>query len=583
MRSQPALTKLDSQGNIPINITVHPKELTLLHKIGEGSFSVVFKGRLNDQPVAIKLLREPTQKNIKVLCREAEIMFKLGGESKYIVPLKKICLKAPHYLLVMELMPQGSLYDLLHNEQPLPWSIRFQIALDVVWGLKALHSYGILHLDLKSLNILLDDRLRAKLGDFGSARIREEVKNQSIIASTPRWMAPEHFDNKAEITTAADIYSYGIVLWELSSRKIPFEDKENEEVMRLIMSGGSESREKIPVDCPTPLASIIESCWQQKPKKRPTAKALMKKLNPLLHIQKPELKTTPAIPTKQKLLQLNKDKKHRPAPQAITPISTPQILQNLLIAACKRGDEEKVKVLLNLGAKAHIANLKGEKPLGAGVWGMCPGVVNALLNKMDMDYVAPMTWKQCEKHNQKHYQKIFIVPKFAPKTYQQWYHFLNTMEHNSFIRDNHLREANECAYYLSYNSPSHSNSQNQYVMANWSWGSLKQYVGISAKPETIKHKDIMVAIVLTTEKDYIEFRTRIKQIIKEAMPMLSDDFDKDSSMESKSQSPLQTPKPILPASQNRQTFIPAPKTVVHGKQLQQKNQLMAATLPAKNV
>ncbi len=69
--------------------------------------------------------------------------------------------------------------------------------------------------------------------------------------------------------------------------------------------------------------------------------------------------------------------------------------------------------LLQQGAKPDMANAQGEQSLGAAMWGMCPNVVNALLKQAGG--VAPMTWNECEKHNLKHYQEVFIVPKFVPR------------------------------------------------------------------------------------------------------------------------------------------------------------------------
>ncbi len=242
----------------------------------------MYEGVWNEQPVAIKQLKAQhlTEKAIKELRQEAQIMFQLGVESKYIVPLKKICLEAPHYSLVMELMPKGSLYHLLHNGQDLPWMIRFQIALDAAWGLKDLHAYSILHRDLKSLNILLDDRLRAKLADFGLARVKQETSSQSSLAKgTVLWMAPELFKRKAEVTAAADIWSLGMVLWELSTREIPFKDAQNQlQAMGWIKDG---EKEEIPVDCPVELKLIIESCWDLTPTNRPTAVQVVERLKPL--------------------------------------------------------------------------------------------------------------------------------------------------------------------------------------------------------------------------------------------------------------------------------------------------------------
>ncbi|MBS0351063.1 MAG: protein kinase, partial [Proteobacteria bacterium] len=248
---KPVLAQLDSRGSIQINIAVPASALTEVKLLGEGAYGSVYEGLWNDQAVAIKRLKAQhlTPKAVEELRQEAQIMFQLGVESKYIVPLKKICLEAPHYSLVMELMPKGSLYQLLHNGQDLPWAIRFQIAMDTAWGLKDLHAYSILHRDLKSLNILLDDRLRAKLADFGLAKVKQETSSQSTIAiGTVLWMAPELFKRKAEVTAAADIWSLGMVLWELVTREIPFKDAQNQlQAMGWIKDG---EKEEIPGDCP---------------------------------------------------------------------------------------------------------------------------------------------------------------------------------------------------------------------------------------------------------------------------------------------------------------------------------------------
>jgi serine/threonine protein kinase len=295
--TKPVLAQLDSQGSIQINITVPASALILVKLLGEGAYGSVYEGLWNDQAVAIKQLKAQhlTEKTIDELRQEAQIMFQLGLESKYIVPLKKICLEAPHYSLVMELMPKGSLYHLLHNGQELPWAIRFQIALDASWGLKDLHAYSILHRDLKSLNILLDDRLRARLADFGLAKVKQEASSQSTIAKgTVLWMAPELFKRKAEATTAADIYSLGMVLWELVTREIPFKDAQNQlQAMSWIKDG---EKEKIPSDCPPALKTIIESCWDLTPTKRPTAGQVVDKLRLLVTDEKEKLRIPTSIP-----------------------------------------------------------------------------------------------------------------------------------------------------------------------------------------------------------------------------------------------------------------------------------------------
>ena len=120
-------------------------------------------------------------------------------------------------------------------------------------------------------------------------------------------------------------------------------------------------------------------------------------------------------------------------------------MQDQLIAACKQGDEKAVKALLQQGAKPDTANAKGEQPLGAAVWGMCPDVVNALLKQADG--IAPMTWGECEKHNLEHYKEVFIMPKFNPRTYREWHQLLQKIDANPFIRAFHLKKADEQLLY----------------------------------------------------------------------------------------------------------------------------------------
>jgi len=185
-----ALGQLDSQGRVTLDLSIRPDEFKLVAVLGEGAYGTVYKGEWNHSDVAIKKLKVQkfSAQALEEFKREAEIMFELGHASDFIVRLKRICLEAQNYALVMELMPKGSLYDLLHNGQELPWSLRYRIALDATYGLQMLHGRNILHRDLKSLNILLNDQLRAKLCDFGLAQIKQETSSQSSVSAkgTPR-------------------------------------------------------------------------------------------------------------------------------------------------------------------------------------------------------------------------------------------------------------------------------------------------------------------------------------------------------------------------------------------------------------
>jgi WD40 repeat protein len=133
-----------------------------------------------------------------------------------------------------------------------------------------------LHRFLKSANVLLDHNFRAKLSDLGLASIRLETKILKLVdnkSSHLKWLAPELFKRKAIPTKASDVYSYGIVLWEIASRKIPFSNVNNEsDLFDRITKGVKET---IPPNCPQKIENIIRKCWLENPIERPVMQTLV--------------------------------------------------------------------------------------------------------------------------------------------------------------------------------------------------------------------------------------------------------------------------------------------------------------------
>ena len=647
------LAQLDSQGSIRIDLSVSASALILGRLLGKGGFGVVYEGVYQGKPVAIKQLSGHLSADaLAELKREAEIMFQLGLSSEHVVKLIKICLETP-YSLVMELMPQGSLYDVLRNGQDLPWQTRYQIAADSAQGLSDLHERKILHRDLKSLNILLRNG-RAKLADFGLAKVKHETGSQSSVTAkgTVLWMAPELFDDEPKMTTASDIYSFGMVLWELVTRQLPYAKASNPMVAARWIEKGK--KEEIPGDCPPAFKKIIESCWQSTPTERPTAIRVLADLKPLveqkvspLNDSNSEIKKLKAQMEQMKLAQEQqlraaaeekrrleaekqadierikqqyqaeltelkctpKELKYETAPvqppkstlllpsvsqtiwQTWIPLpksqATPEQLplQDRLIAACKQGDEKAVGALLQQGAQSSIANVKGEQPLGAAIWGMCPDVVHALLKQAGG--VASMTWRECEHHNLKYYKEVFIVSKFAPQTYREWYQLLVKIDLNPFIRTFHLKKADK----------------EWHDADTVSWEELKKQVKIKQEKEeeeryekikyvesynriynthvkiddmktwTYRYQDS--EMVRSTDKEFISFRAQIKQWIESAKQPT-----KLAQEDLKYESPVQLPKPTPPLSPVSQiipqTIMAPPKPKASPAQLALQDQLIAA-------
>jgi tRNA A-37 threonylcarbamoyl transferase component Bud32 len=246
--------------------------LTLGQKIGEGGFGIVYKGTYQFAPAAIKQLRVDnlSPEAEEEFNREANIMAQLHHPN--VVHFYGYC-TVPK-CLVMEYMPRGSLFKVLHSREPFDWNFRIRIATDIASGLAFLHSKSILHRDIKSLNVLLDGQWAAKLTDFGLSRVKNETKSKSMAnktnqaVGTTQWMAPELFKRKAVYTQKSDIYSLGITFWELASRKIPYVNDEQEAIPAFVQQG---EREDIPSDCPPKLAHLIQQCWAGDPGERPNA------------------------------------------------------------------------------------------------------------------------------------------------------------------------------------------------------------------------------------------------------------------------------------------------------------------------
>ena len=267
----------EALGALKISFSIEADELTIGKELGQGGFGVVYEGKWRKHTdVAIKQLHimQFSRAVMEDFQHEIEIMAQLRGPN--IIQLYGASYKAP-YRIVMELMPKGSLFHMLHSKTELPWAQREQIALDIAYGLSFLHShkpFPIIHRDLKSLNVLLDDHFKAKLSDFGLATVKAETNSvskvgQSQAAGTLAWMAPELFKPKGVCNKETDMYSYGMTLWELSSRELPFKNARSPELIPLWVGQGE--REEIPKETPPYFGKLITFCWDAQAAKRPTA------------------------------------------------------------------------------------------------------------------------------------------------------------------------------------------------------------------------------------------------------------------------------------------------------------------------
>ncbi|KAH6757161.1 Protein kinase superfamily protein [Perilla frutescens var. hirtella] len=278
-------------------VLVDPKSLFVGSKIGEGAHGKVYQGRYGDRIVAIKVLNcGNTSEERTVLesrfAREVTMMCKVKHEN--LVKFIGAC-KEPLMVIVTELLPGMSLRKYLGSLRPkqldLPVALNF--ALDIARAMDCLHANGIIHRDLKPDNLLLTaDQKSVKLADFGLAREETVTEMMTAETGTYRWMAPELYSTvtlrqgeKKHYNNKVDVYSFGIVLWELLTNRMPFEGMSN--LQAAYAAAFKQERPALPEDTPAELAYIIQSCWVEDPNMRPSFSQIIRMLNEFLFTLKP--------------------------------------------------------------------------------------------------------------------------------------------------------------------------------------------------------------------------------------------------------------------------------------------------------
>uniref|UniRef100_A0A7S0H953 Non-specific serine/threonine protein kinase n=1 Tax=Amorphochlora amoebiformis TaxID=1561963 RepID=A0A7S0H953_9EUKA len=297
------------------------KKITEMSKITDGAFGIVYKAKLWHTPVAVKILKtdrdsmeslsqgisssnfdnatttSPTDKMIVDLKKEIGILSQLRHPN--IVLYIGACPKLPNVCIVMEWCARGCLFDMLHNPSFfMDTSLLIRIAHGIAQGMNYLHSLAarIVHRDLKSHNVLLDHNMTAKIADFGLSHMKQrsiarpvvsargraktDTKEMGGIFGTPEWMAPEIMEG-LNYNQKVDIYSFGIVLCEMTSREVPFNGQfatnDPLEIIEGVLEDGAIP--DIPAWCNTFFQPLIFKCLDRNPSRRPSFQQII----PILH------------------------------------------------------------------------------------------------------------------------------------------------------------------------------------------------------------------------------------------------------------------------------------------------------------
>lgn len=247
-------------------------QLLIGNKFASGRHSRIYRGIYKDRDVAIKLISQPEEDGElaafleKQFTSEVAMMFRLNHPN--VITFFAACKKAPVFCIITEYLAGGSLRAYLHQQEPysLPINVVLKFAIDIAKGMQYLHSQGVLHRDLKSENLLLGEDMCVKVADFGISCLESQCGSAKGFTGTYRWMAPEMIKEKAH-TKKVDVYSFGIVLWELLTALTPFDNMTPEQAAFAVCQ--KNARPPLPSTCPVAFCHLINQCWAGNPHKRP--------------------------------------------------------------------------------------------------------------------------------------------------------------------------------------------------------------------------------------------------------------------------------------------------------------------------
>ncbi|XP_030044091.1 high affinity nerve growth factor receptor [Microcaecilia unicolor] len=278
------------------------RDIVLKWELGEGAFGKVFLAECynltSDQDkmlVAVKALKEASETARLDFQREAELLTVLQHE--HIVKFYGVCTDGEPLIMVFEYMKHGDLNRFLRSHGPdarildngngqsfgqLSLSQMLQIATQIASGMVYLASLHFVHRDLATRNCLVGNNMVVKIGDFGMSRDIYSTDYYRVGGRTMlpiRWMPPESILYR-KFTTESDIWSFGVVLWEIFTYgKQPWYQLSNAEAIECITQGRELER---PRTCPSEVYDIMQGCWQREPQQRMNIKEVHSKLQALV-------------------------------------------------------------------------------------------------------------------------------------------------------------------------------------------------------------------------------------------------------------------------------------------------------------
>ncbi|XP_073489539.1 mitogen-activated protein kinase kinase kinase 13 [Aquarana catesbeiana] len=243
------------------------EEISELQWLGSGAQGAVFLGKFRGEEVAIKKVREQKETDIKHLRKL---------KHPNVIAFKGVCTQAPCYCLIMEYCAHGQLYEVLRAGRKVTPRLLVDWSTGIASGMNYLHLHKIIHRDLKSPNVLVTHTDTVKISDFGTSKELSDKSTTMSFAGTVAWMAPEVIRNEP-VSEKVDIWSFGVLLWELLTGEIPYKDVDSSAI---IWGVGSNSLHlPVPSTCPDGFKILMKQTWQSKPRNRPSFRQILMHLD----------------------------------------------------------------------------------------------------------------------------------------------------------------------------------------------------------------------------------------------------------------------------------------------------------------
>ncbi|MES2305160.1 MAG: serine/threonine-protein kinase [Gemmatimonadota bacterium] len=282
-------------------VAAYAGELEIIELLGVGGFAAVFRAHdpVLQRDVAIKVIdasSAPHADKQEEFLREARVVATV--EDPHIVPLYAAEVRHGLLCLTMRLVPGQSLAERITRDGPLPAADAAQIAREVAQALASAHAHGVVHRDIKPENILLDGQGHAIVTDFGISLVtgRASERTTGMVIGTPQYLSPEQALGE-EVDGRADIYSLGVVLYEMLVGRLPFESPTTAGMLAKQILETPPPLHRLRADIPDPLVALTTRALSKARNERPDAETLVRELTAA---STPEALLSPALVRRRK-------------------------------------------------------------------------------------------------------------------------------------------------------------------------------------------------------------------------------------------------------------------------------------------